>query len=115
MTDQPTAAVKCSLWLPPMSGRIGESPDGTGSPFPQTVPEILGTVLPTIPQTLRGGIGKLAYQDACQMAILWGRSPRSLTPSLTPTVQPKRPTLPGESLPPVPPFPSNLYPLNYRV
>jgi hypothetical protein len=115
MTDQPTAAVKCSLCLPPMFGPIGDSPDGTGSPFPQTVPEILGTAAQTIPQTCKVGTGKLAGQDACQMAILWVRSPQNLTPSRTPTAQPKRPTLPGEALPPLPPFPSDLYPLNHRA
>ena len=93
---------------------IGEFPDGTGLPFPQTVPEICAIAAQTIPQTCRAGTGKPAGQDACQMAILWVRSPQSLTPSRTPIAQPKRPTLPGESLPPVPPFPSNLYPLNHR-
>ena len=115
MTVQPTAAVKCSSCLLPMSVPIGESQDGMASPFPQTVQEIRGTAAQTIPQTCRDGTGKLAIQDACQTAILWARSPQSLTPSLTPTAQPKRPTLPGEAIPPLPPFPSNLYPLNHHA
>jgi hypothetical protein len=114
MTDQPTAAVKCSLCLLPMFVPIGESQDGTGSPFPQIARETRGTAAQTIPQTLRDGTGKLASQDACQTAILWVRSLQSRTPSLTPTARPKRPTLPGEAMPPLPPFPSNLYPLNHR-
>jgi hypothetical protein len=114
MTVQPTEAVKSTSCPLPMSGPIGEFPDGTVSPFPQTAPEILGTAAQTTPQTLRGGTGKLASQDVCQTAIPWVRSPQSLTPSPTPTAQPRRPTLPGEAMPPLPPFPSNLYPLNYR-
>jgi len=113
--DQPTAVVRCFSCPLPMFGPIGESPDGTGSPFPQTVPDILGTAARTILQTLRDGIGKPACQDACQTAIPRVRSPQNLTPSRTPTAQPKRPTLPGEALPPLPPFPSDLYPLNYHA